>query len=268
MKSDSIFEGNDALGVRSAIWSRRRFVKIFVVGTAFSRLAGRNWFATVVADCVPSVTTAGILRVRVSEFPALQSDDGSVRLLFNAINPITRLPANSGFYPVLINRASASQFFALNSRCTHEFCVVPPFDAAAQGSVCPCHGSIFAIDGRLIEGARPGQASLSKLLLTFDGVDLLCIEIPNLGYSVTGSDLQSSVGPRFRLQFPTKSNLKYQVRFHQSAADAGAVVPFSTTETGAVTPTVLTGNNLTATVYVDRTNDTGFYTVAVQVSAG
>ena len=64
--------------------------------------------------------------------------------------------------------------------------------------------------------------------------------------------------------------MKYQVLFRQSLADtgAGAVVPFATTIGGAATSTVLTGNNAVATLFVDRTSDAGFYSVAVLVNAG
>src|SRR5438132_200955 len=174
MKSDSKVEGDDRPGLQLAAWSRRRFVKTFVVGTAYSRLAERDWFATVVADCVPSVSSAGILRVRVSDFPVLQSDNGSVRLLFNPING-SQFPTNVAFYPVLINRAAAGQFFALNTRCTHQQCVVPPFSDAAGASVCPCHGSSYAIDGTVI--SPPATQSLTKFKISFDEIDLLCVEI-------------------------------------------------------------------------------------------
>src|SRR5436190_2391629 len=245
--------------------SRRRFIKQFVVGTAFSMLAGRDWLGTLVADCTPTTAANGILRIKVSDFLALQADNGSVRLLFNPING-SQFPTNTSFYPVLINRAAAGQFFALNSRCMHQSCVVPPFSGAAGASVCPCHGSRYAIDGTVI--GPPSTQSLTKFRVSFDGIDLLCIEIPNLGYTVTGSTVESTLGPRFRLQFPTKARLTYEVRFRQSTSDPGTVVPFSTTETGAATTNVLTATTTSATVYVDRTTDAGFYSVAIQANSG
>src|SRR5437016_7265068 len=227
--------------------SRRRFIKQFVVGTAFSILAGRDWLGTLVADCTPTTAANGVLRIRISEFPALQADNGSVRLVFNPING-NQLPSNTAFYPVLINRAGAGQFFALNSRCTHEFCVVPPFDAGQDASVCPCHFSMYRIDGTVIAGSL-ARLPLSKFTVSFDGVDLLCIQIPNLGFSINGSTVENSVGPRFRLQFPTKTRLTYEVRFRQSTSDPGTVVPFSTIETGTATTNVLTATTTSATVY-------------------
>jgi Rieske Fe-S protein len=244
---------------------RRRFIKQFVVGTAFSVVAGRGWLGTLVADCTPTAAANGILRVNISDFPALQADNGSVRLLFNPINA-SHFPTNQAFYPVLINRAAAGQFFALNSRCMHQSCVVPTFNTSLGASECPCHGSRYAIDGAVLRG--PTLSPLAKFKIpSFDGA-VLCIEIPNLGYSVTGSNVQNSLGPRFSLQFPTKSALKYEVRFRQSAADPGTIVPFSTTDIGAATATVFTGNNSPATLYVDRTTEAGIYSVNVQANVG
>src|SRR5262249_47398380 len=148
---------------------RRGFIKHFVVGTAFSTLFGRKWFATVLADCNPVTSANGILRVRLSDFPALQSEQGSVRL---ALNPFTDNGPQGSFYPLLVNRGSGTQFFALSSRCTHQGCVVPPFDSGLGASSCPCHGSEFRIDGTVIPGS-PATTSLARFTITFDGADLL-----------------------------------------------------------------------------------------------
>ncbi|PYJ57896.1 MAG: hypothetical protein DME24_18060, partial [Verrucomicrobia bacterium] len=81
--------------------------------------------------------------------------------------------------------------------------------------------------------------------------------------------VQSGAAARFQLQFPTRTGVKYQVLFRQSLlGDAGVVVPFATTIEGAATAMVLTGNNTVATLFVDRTSDAGFYSIAVQVNAG
>src|SRR5580765_341514 len=190
---------------------RRSFIKHFVVGTAFSNILGKKWFATVLADCQPITPAGGILQVKLSDFPALQSEQGSVRL---ALNPFNESGPIGTFYPILVNRGSGNQFFALSSRCTHQACVVPPFEASFGSSVCPCHGSQYRIDGTVLQG--PAGGSLQRFTISFDGVNLLCIEIPTLKYSPTGSTVESTVGSRFRLQFPAKSRLKYQILFRQS----------------------------------------------------
>ncbi len=247
---------------RRAPGSRRQFIKSFVVGTAFSTNLGKEWCATVLAACQPATQTGGILRVKLSDFPALQGANGSVRL---ALNPFSEVGPSGSFYPVLVNRGTNNQFFALNTRCTHQFCVVPPFDVGSGASVCPCHGSRFRIDGTVIPGS-PAFSSLQRFTVNLDGTDLLCIEIPNLRYALTTTTVQSGVGPRVRLQFQTRSNLSYEVLFRQSFSEAGTVVPFSTTESDVASESVLTGNNQMATIYVDRTSEAGFFTVAVQVT--
>ena len=244
-------------------WPRRRFIRHFALGTAFSLLGGRRWTATLVADCQPTITGAGILRVKVSDFPALANTNGSVRL---ALNPFSLTGPNGAFYPVMINRGTGTQFFSMSTQCRHQGCVVPTFSASLGAIVCACHGSRYSISGALLGG--PATQPLITYTNSFDGIDLLCVQIPNLGYSVTATPLDTTAGPRLKLQFPTKSGLKYEVRFRQNVPDVGTVVPFSTTETGPASNSVLTGNNTAATAYVDRTAAAGFYSVAVQVTSG
>jgi hypothetical protein len=134
--------------------------------------------------------------------------------------------------------------------------------------VCPCHGSQYRIDGTVIPGS-PALSNLQRFTINFDGSDLLCIEIPNLKYSVTGSTVETGVGPRFRLLFAAKSRLSYEILFRQSPTDPGTIVPFASTESGGATSTLFSSTTSTnATVYIDRTNQAGFYSVAVQVTEG
>lgn len=243
------------------VLGRRRFLRHFVLGTAFSAAGGRAWVVSLLADCQPTQSGAGILRVKVSDFPALLNVNGSVRL---ALNPFSSLSQNvQPFYPVLVNRGPDNQFYTLRSRCGHQGCVVPPFNGSQGASVCPCHGSRYDIDGSIIAG--PTQLPLTGYKNSFDG-SVLCIEIPGLGYSVTGAVLQSAVGPRFQLQFPTRASLKYSVLLRQSLSDPGTVVPFSASQTGPATSTVFTATTTSATIYVDRTAGAGFYSVAIQVT--
>jgi hypothetical protein len=55
------------------------------------------------------------------------------------------------------------------------------------------------------------------------------------------------------------------VLFRQSVADPGTIVPFATTSGGAATSTAFTGSGSTATLFVDRTNDLGIYSITVPV---
>ncbi|PYJ96629.1 MAG: hypothetical protein DME23_19735 [Verrucomicrobia bacterium] len=246
MKQKPMKHEDDSIIEYRSTFTRRRFLKNFVVGTAVSSFMGRGWLGTLVADCQPVQQGAGILRVNISGFEALKNENGSVRL---ALNAFTLTGTSNAFYPVLVNRGANNQFFALDTS--------------------PCHSSRFRIDGTVVPGS-PATRPLQSFPVSFDGVDLLCIEIATLGYTVSETSVQSGAAARFQLQFATRTGVKYQVLFRPSLADAGAgvVVPFATTIGGAATATVLTGNNAAATLFVDRTSDAGFYSIAVQVNPG
>jgi hypothetical protein len=58
------------------------------------------------------------------------------------------------------------------------------------------------------------------------------------------------------------TGLKYEVRFRASVSGGSWVqVPFATTPDGAVTQTVFTGTNSKATVYVEGSQQYGFFAV-------
>ena len=63
----------------------------------------------------------------------------------------------------LIARTSASTFLAIDAVCTHEGCTIT--DADGNDYVCPCHGSRYNRDGRVIGG--PAMANLRQYATTF-----------------------------------------------------------------------------------------------------
>jgi Rieske Fe-S protein len=239
--------------------TRRGFVKIVWFGAASSSLFGKPWLATAVA--APSAAAAGgtgVLHLSVSDFPALQSANGSVRL---------SVTNNTGvFYPLLVNRGAGNQFFTLSTRCTHQGCVVPPFSTAAGASVCPCHGSRYAIDGTVIGG--PALASLTRYTHTFDGANSLRIQLPGLGYSISTLAVQTGAGPRMRIRFTTLQNAAYEVRFRQSILDPWSIIMFATTADGGAVNNVIFGNGSTRDVFVDRTTPSGFYAITMRATPG
>lgn len=236
---------------------RRRFIKVVLLGSAVSALPDGTWMATLAGNVQPSQQGTGILRVNVTDFPALQNVNGSVRL---GINRFTDNGPNGPFYPVLVNRGTGDQYFALSARCTHQNCVVPTF-----GRTCPCHGSRFGIDGRVITG--PAFGPLTRYPATLEG-NMLRIEIPGLGYSATGSLVAPGTSPRFRLTFNTFPNTEYEVRFGDSVSAVGRVVPFSLTEDGSIGVTSLNADGKPATVFLNRESETGFYTVSIKLRVG
>lgn len=61
-------------------------------------------------------------------------------------------------HKVAVYRDAKGNLTTLSARCTHQGCTVK-WDAAAQGWLCPCHGSRFAATGEVVNGPaeRPLQ---------------------------------------------------------------------------------------------------------------
>ena len=257
---------------RNALPGRRDFIKTVTFATACSSLLGKAWTDLWAAEIQPlAAPTVGTLRIKLSDFPALLSESGSVRLLINPLRggPPTGPTPTGAFYPVIINRGPNDTFFALNSKCTHQSCVVDPMDSSTDRLTCPCHGSVFAIDGRRVSG--PASTRLAAYTVKFDGRETLAVQIPNLGYSVVASKVpgEGTASARLRLDFRTQRNVDYEVHFRESLAQAPAPVLFSRTVDGPLDQTIFTATTATnVSLFVERNSTTGFYRVAVRVSEG
>jgi cytochrome b6-f complex iron-sulfur subunit len=57
-------------------------------------------------------------------------------------------------------------FAAIGAICTHLGCIVA---ASPEGFDCPCHGSRFARDGRVVRGPAPSPLSWYEMTLAPDG---------------------------------------------------------------------------------------------------
>ncbi|MBI2842865.1 MAG: ubiquinol-cytochrome c reductase iron-sulfur subunit [Armatimonadetes bacterium] len=57
-------------------------------------------------------------------------------------------------------------FFAITAICTHLGCIV---SQSQDGFACPCHGSRFSADGRVVGGPAPRALPWLKVSLTPDG---------------------------------------------------------------------------------------------------
>jgi nitrite reductase/ring-hydroxylating ferredoxin subunit len=238
--------------------SRRQFVKLFSFGVVTSVLSGRSLHELIIGEVQAAGPANGTIILKLSTFTALQSANSSIRIALNSFG--TNGPFGA-FYPILVNRGTGNQFFAMEARCTHEGCVVPP-----GGGFCPCHSSRFNPDGTVLQG--PASSPLTRYPIAYDGSNLLTIEIPGLGYSVTGSPVQTAPGPRFQLTFPTQSGLTYEVQFRENIEAAGTAVPLFATANGTGSTMTTSGSGADKTVYVNRSTAKGFYTVNVRVTQG
>ena len=71
-------------------------------------------------------------------------------------------------FPLLVLRAGPGQVLAYDARCPHLGCAV---QGAQKLLICPCHGSLFNLDGSVKLG--PATRPLSPLKATFDGTTVV-----------------------------------------------------------------------------------------------
>jgi cytochrome b6-f complex iron-sulfur subunit len=76
-------------------------------------------------------------------------------------------------------------FGVISAICTHLGCVVA---AKTEGFECPCHGSKFAKDGKVVRGPAPSALAWYELNQAADGqmvVDLKRMVLPGTKYALT-----------------------------------------------------------------------------------
>jgi len=99
----------------------------------------------------------------LGDFPALAKVGGSI---------IGR--ADGYAHPIVVARVDDGSYAALDAICTHQACVVE-YNALNLTLDCPCHGSSYEVDGRVING--PAVLPLKDFTATSDGA-ILTITLP------------------------------------------------------------------------------------------
>ncbi len=99
-----------------------------------------------------------------------QTRDGKMILSEAELEPLflksMAVIAHSGAFSVVLLRDAAGAYRALEAECPHLGCQVRP---GKKMITCPCHGSAFALDGRLLRG--PAERSLRTYsLVSHDGI--------------------------------------------------------------------------------------------------
>lgn len=96
---------------------------------------------------------------------------GGVTLTIGSSSPLSAVGSaalvqtSSGNF--LVGHTAPTTFVALSAICTHQTCTIAGF--SNQTYVCPCHGSTFDINGRVLGG--PAPTSLHQYPTQFtDGV--------------------------------------------------------------------------------------------------
>jgi cytochrome b6-f complex iron-sulfur subunit len=97
-----------------------------------------------------------VVTFTIDQLPALDTAGGSVSGTAPGVS-----------FPLLVLRASAAQMVAFDARCPHLGCSVR---GAGALIVCPCHGSVFDLQGDVKLG--PATKNLTELKVTFDGTTL------------------------------------------------------------------------------------------------
>jgi Rieske Fe-S protein len=236
---------------------RRRFIKGLFLGTAFSSIMGKSWSSAYAATFVPASQSPSF-RIKVSDYPALQEEIGSVRLGVTHVGP-DEFP-DGRYYPIIINR-DLNGFYVVDSICKHAACVVGAFNTGDFAMRCPCHGSLYDIRGDVIEG--PANEALTPLEFTFDGNDTLTVVVPDMGFQVRSFLPNAEPGTRMQLEFTAQGGVFYEVRFREHLTDPWELASFSRTPAGPANEELLLGNGDPNTLYLDRTTPTGFYAVSM-----
>lgn len=144
---------------QSSAFDRREFV-----ATCACLIAGGLVSACASLAARPVSVSEGRIRLVLAEHLELSRPGGALKILpHGATNPLYVLRLDGG------------EFAVLSPICTHQGCTV---DIQGPRLVCPCHGSTYDREGRVLRG--PAERSLTRVGSTVsDGA--LIIEIPVRG---------------------------------------------------------------------------------------
>jgi Rieske Fe-S protein len=138
---------------------RREFV-----GTCACLLAGGLVSACASLAARPVPVTDGRVRISLAEHPELTQPQGSLKVLPQGATD-----------PLYVLRLDDGQFAVVSPICTHQGCTV---DIQGPRLVCPCHGSTYDRQGRVLRG--PAERALTRAGVQLsDGV--LVIDLPVRG---------------------------------------------------------------------------------------
>ncbi|MDX1953588.1 MAG: Rieske (2Fe-2S) protein [Verrucomicrobiota bacterium] len=235
--------------------NRRGAIKSFLLLTATSLVEGQRSVNRLLA----ATRTTPLLQLKLSDYPALQTINGSVRIGTSQIKS-DHYPEGL-FWPVIITRNAANGFDAVDAACTHEGCTVAAADPQSHRLVCPCHGSVFASDGRRLSGFA--ESNLLKYSTRLNG-NLLSVDIPDWHVAIDQHSVITSTEKRIRLMFLGFPPIVYQVHFRPLNTQADTTVQFALSPDGPFNETEFTGNSEDTSLYVPLPQQDGFYQIAMK----
>jgi nitrite reductase/ring-hydroxylating ferredoxin subunit len=148
--------GADSNGPGDCI-GRRQFVE---------RSIGAVLGAALLSGCASLVTRTvtpvdGTLRLALIRYPELTAEGGSLKVVAKG--------ASDAIYVLSLGNR---QFAAVSPICTHLGCTV---EIEQSRLVCPCHGSTYDREGRVIRG--PAEQALTSYRVAVTSDDVLVIEL-------------------------------------------------------------------------------------------
>lgn len=136
---------------------RRQFVE---------RSIGAMLGAALLSGCASLVTRTvtpvdGTLRLALVRYPELTAEGGSLKVLPKGASD-----------PIYVLSLGNRQFAAVSPICTHLGCTV---EIEQSRLVCPCHGSTYDREGRVVRG--PAEQALTRYRAAVTSDDVLVIDL-------------------------------------------------------------------------------------------
>jgi Rieske Fe-S protein len=248
--------------------TRREIIKTILVTSATSIIGGKAWAAKAISEVTANAIdpNVGTARILLSSFAALNNNGGSVRLGSSSISGGFPLGL---FYPITINRLSATDYVALDSQCLHAGCVVGALSGGVNGRMtCPCHGSSYTARGVCVGGPAPVGQLLRNYPTTLEG-GILKIDVADQGFNTVMTQALNGTETRLELRWDSFASVEYEVRYRPNFSTEAVKVNFSSSLSGSFTSTFVTGNDTLASeatarrAYVPATD--GIYQVAIRL---
>jgi Rieske Fe-S protein len=261
--------------------TRREVVKTILVTSATSLIGNKAWAAKLVGDVKPKASFdefVGTARVLLSSFPALGNDGGSVRLGSSTVRRTTdsdgspHYAPDGLFYPILINRVSATEYLAIDSQCLHSGCVLPTASAPVNGVPgkikCLCHGSEYTFQGICTAGPAPVGQSLRIFPSTLESSGILRIETDQW-FDMAQTIVLNASEKRLQITWDSFEFVEYELRWRPDLTTEPVKINFATTPSGAMNTAVIMGNDNAATdpgaVKIYVVPQDGIYQVAIRL---
>jgi Rieske Fe-S protein len=150
---------SDTRDITPVCIGRRAFVERSV--GAVLAISGLSGCASLVTRTITPVD--GRLRLALVQYPELAAEGGSLKVV----------PEGTA-ETIYVLALGQRRFAALSPICTHLGCTV---DIEPARLVCPCHGSTYDREGKVLRG--PAEEALTSYRVSLTAEDVLVIDLPS-----------------------------------------------------------------------------------------